>query len=29
MRKYVPEMPHYDPPITIRHVIRCEDGLRD
>ncbi|MDA2928199.1 hypothetical protein MYX78_13395 [Acidobacteria bacterium AH-259-G07] len=22
-------MPHYDPPITIRHVIRCEDGLRD
>jgi CubicO group peptidase (beta-lactamase class C family) len=29
IRKYVPEMPRYDPPVTIRHLIRCEDGLRD
>jgi CubicO group peptidase (beta-lactamase class C family) len=29
IRKYVPEMPRYDPPITIRHLVRCEDGLRD
>jgi CubicO group peptidase (beta-lactamase class C family) len=29
IHKYVPEMPRYDPPITIRHLIRCEDGLRD
>ncbi len=27
IRKYVPEMPRYDPPITIRNLIRCEDGL--
>jgi CubicO group peptidase (beta-lactamase class C family) len=29
IRKYVPEMPRYDPPVTIRHIIRCEDGLRE
>jgi len=29
IRKFVPEMPRYDPPITIRHLIRCENGLRD
>jgi CubicO group peptidase (beta-lactamase class C family) len=29
IRKFVPEMPRYVPPITIRHLIRCEDGLRD
>jgi CubicO group peptidase (beta-lactamase class C family) len=29
IHKFVPEMPRYDPPITIRHLIRCEDGLRD
>src|SRR5262245_20335617 len=29
IRKYVPELPRYDPPITIRHLIRCECGLRD
>ena len=29
IRKYVPEMPPYDPPVRIRHLIRCEDGLRD
>jgi CubicO group peptidase (beta-lactamase class C family) len=29
IRKYVPEMPAYDPPVTIRHLIRCECGLRD
>jgi RNA polymerase sigma factor (sigma-70 family) len=29
IRKYVPEMPRYDPPLTIRHLIRCEDALRD
>jgi CubicO group peptidase (beta-lactamase class C family) len=29
IRKYVPDMPRYDPPVTIRHLIRCEDGLRD
>ncbi|HTU93282.1 MAG TPA: serine hydrolase [Gemmataceae bacterium] len=29
IRKYVTEMPRYEPPITIRHLIRCEDGLRD
>jgi RNA polymerase sigma factor (sigma-70 family) len=29
IRKYVPEMPRYHPPLTIRHLIRCEDGLRD
>jgi CubicO group peptidase (beta-lactamase class C family) len=29
IRKYVPEMPRYDPPITVRHLIRCEGGLRD
>ncbi len=29
IRKYVPEMPRYDPPITIRNLARCEDGLRD
>jgi CubicO group peptidase (beta-lactamase class C family) len=29
VRKYVPDMPRYDPPVTIRHLIRCEDGLRD
>jgi len=29
IHKFVPEMPSYDPPIRIRHLIRCEDGLRD
>jgi CubicO group peptidase (beta-lactamase class C family) len=29
IRKYVPEMPRYDPPVTVRHIIRCEDGLRE
>src|SRR5262249_47397877 len=29
IRKYVPDLPRYDPPITVRHLIRCEDGLRD
>jgi hypothetical protein len=29
IRKYVPDLPRYDPPITIRHLVRCEDGLRD
>ncbi len=29
IHKFVPEIPRYDPPITIRHLIRCEDGLRD
>src|SRR5262249_39239325 len=29
IRKYVPEMPAHDPPITIRHLIRCECGLPD
>ena len=29
LHKYVPEMPHYNPPVTIRHLIRCECGLRD
>jgi CubicO group peptidase (beta-lactamase class C family) len=28
LHKYVLEMPHYNPPITIRHLIRCECGLR-
>jgi CubicO group peptidase (beta-lactamase class C family) len=29
IRRYVPELPPYDPPITLRHLIRCECGLRD
>ncbi len=29
IRKYIPDMPRYDPPVTIRHRVRCEDGLRD
>jgi CubicO group peptidase (beta-lactamase class C family) len=29
IRKYVPELPRYDPQITIRDLVRCEDGLRD
>ncbi len=29
IRKYVPELPEYDTPIRIRHLIRCESGLRD
>ena len=29
IRKYVPEMPRYDPRITIRDLVRCEGGLRD
>ncbi len=27
--KFVPDIPRYYPPLTIRHLIRCEDGLRD
>ncbi|MBI1918104.1 MAG: beta-lactamase family protein [Planctomycetes bacterium] len=29
IRKYLPEVPRYDPPITIRHLVRCECGLPD
>jgi CubicO group peptidase (beta-lactamase class C family) len=29
IRDYVPELPRYDPPVTIRHLVRCEDGLHD
>src|SRR5262249_51346418 len=25
IRKSVPALPRYDPPITVRHLIRCED----
>lgn len=29
VRRYVPELPRYDPPVRIRHLIRCECGLPD
>ncbi|HXG65376.1 MAG TPA: serine hydrolase domain-containing protein [Blastocatellia bacterium] len=29
IRKYVPEMPKYDAPITIRHLIHHTSGIRD
>src|SRR5262249_8909535 len=29
VRKYLPELPRYDPPITVRHLVRCECGLPD
>lgn len=29
IRKYVPEMPSRDPPILVRHLVRCESGLPD
>ena len=29
IRKYIPEMPTYDKPITIRHLIHHTSGLRD
>ena len=29
VRKYIPELPKLDPPIKVRHLLRCESGLRD
>lgn len=29
VRKYLPELPVYDAPITIRHLIHHTSGLRD
>lgn len=29
VRRYVPELPDYDPPITVRHLLTCKSGLRD
>ena len=29
VRKYVPELPHYGPTITIRHLMQHTSGLRD
>ena len=29
IRKYIPEMPEYDKPITIRHILNHTAGLRD
>ena len=29
MSKFVPEIPAYDPPITIRHLIQCTSGLHE
>jgi CubicO group peptidase (beta-lactamase class C family) len=29
VRRYVPELPEYDPPVTIRHLVTCRSGLRD
>lgn len=29
IRKYIPELPNFDPPIKVRHLLRCESGFRD
>lgn len=29
IRKYIPELPKVDPPIKVRHLLRCESGFRD
>jgi CubicO group peptidase (beta-lactamase class C family) len=29
IREYLPEMPHHDPPVTIRHVIHHTSGIPD
>ena len=29
IRKYVPEMPQYDSPVTVRHLIHHTSGVRD
>jgi CubicO group peptidase (beta-lactamase class C family) len=29
LRKFLPEMPAYDPPVTIRHMLHHTSGLRD
>lgn len=29
IRKYIPELPEVDPPIRVRHLLRCESGFRD
>jgi CubicO group peptidase (beta-lactamase class C family) len=29
IRKHIPELPQYDPPVTIRHMIHHTSGLRD
>ena len=29
VRKYVSELPKVDPPIKVRHLLRCESGYRD
>jgi CubicO group peptidase (beta-lactamase class C family) len=29
VRKYVPELPEYETPVTLRHLLTCRSGLRD
>jgi CubicO group peptidase (beta-lactamase class C family) len=29
VRRFVPELPRYEAPITIRHLLHCTSGLRD
>lgn len=29
VRKYVPELPEYESPVTLRHLLTCKSGIRD